>query len=233
MARLILSPKLGPTQQADGVQQEPTSDLTSRLMGKGPVPVLADVSLHAELWLPWLSNLLTQPDSHWFDLGNGEKRDDVMRKALRDTLDELCDIFGPRISDWTWGKIHQLKFSHPLGSIKSLKRFFNRGPYPLGGDQTTIWASGASYYDLNSERVIGPPFRMIVDLSDLTNSLALLNPGQSGNPISPHYDDQIDAWFRKEYHPMLFNRQDIEHASSQILHLIPRSPSKPKNRASS
>ena len=223
MVRLMLSSKLE-TSKPDGgtLQDKNDSDLTQRVMGKGPVPILADVGLHAELWLPWLTNLLDQPDSHWYDLGNGEKRNDVMQQALRDTLDELSDKFGPRIKDWTWGRIHQLNLSHVMGNMNVLNSFFNRGPYPIGGDQTTIWATGASYHDLNTDRIIGPPFRMIIDLENLENSQAILIPGQSGNPISLHYDDQINAWFKANYHPILYNRSHIERDSKQLLRLVPQ-----------
>ena len=198
------------------------SELTQRVMGKGPVPILADVGLHAALWLPWLTNLLDQPDSHWFDLGDGEERNEVMKLALREALDELSEKFGPRIKDWTWGKMHQLNLSHVLANMKVLASFFNRGPFPIGGDQTTIWATGASYHNLNTDRIIGPPFRMIIDLDDLDNSQAILIPGQSGNPASHHYDDQINAWFHADYHPILYNRSHIERESKQILRLIPK-----------
>ena len=61
-------------------------------MGKGPTPILADSSLFGSHWLPWLIELMDHPDSKWFNLGNGETRDDVMRLALRMSIDELKSI---------------------------------------------------------------------------------------------------------------------------------------------
>jgi penicillin amidase len=62
----------------------------------------------------------------------------------------------------------------------------------------------------------------VADLGDLRNSWALLAPGQSGNPVSPFYDDQIEAWFDGTYHPVLYDRADVEHATVAKLILTPR-----------
>ena len=144
-----------------------------------------------------------------------------MRAALRQALKYLQGALGSRREDWTWGRLHKLTFGHTLGRDGALGGFFNRGPYPIGGDGSTIWASGSSDHDLNSPHVVGPPFRFIADLGDLNNSLGLLAPGQSGNPASPHYADQVDAWFTGAYHPLLCERRAVEQAARATLWLEP------------
>jgi acyl-homoserine lactone acylase PvdQ len=64
---------------------------------------------------------------------------------------------------------------------------------------------------------------VIADLGDLRRSLGLLVPGNSGRPGSPHYDDQVPAWFTGEHHPMLHARQDVEQAAKARLLLKPES----------
>ena len=76
-------------------------------------------------------------------------------------------------------------------------------------------------HDLSSEGIIGPPSRFIADLGDLRNSLGLLAPGQSGQPGSKHYDDQVEAWFTGDYHPMLYAREDVEREAEVRLRLEP------------
>lgn len=196
-------------------------DLTIRYSGKGPTPVLAEGSMFGARAWEWVQKTLTEPDSHWFDQGNGETRDDVMQLALRETVDFLKAELGPEISDWAWGKLHTLTYAHVLGRVKPLDKLFNRGPYPLGGDGTTVWSTATSRYDLSCENVIGPPFRFIADLGDLRNSLGLLAPGQSGQPGSKHYDDHVQAWFSGEYHPMLYTREDVEREAETRLRLLP------------
>jgi penicillin amidase len=191
-------------------------------MGKGPIPLITELSLFGDRWLPWLTNILSDPESNWFNIGGGEKRDEVIRLALRNTINKLTKLLGKDIKDWKWGGLHQLTFAHPLAASNLLERLFNRGPYPIGGDGTTIWATGSNYHTVESGNVVGPPYRMIVDLGDINNSISLLSPGQSGNPASRHYDDQVGAWFSGEYHPMLFSREGVEQAAQQIMRLIPK-----------
>jgi penicillin amidase len=145
-----------------------------------------------------------------------------MRLALSETVDFLTAELGPEIDDWAWGKLHTLTFAHTLGSVKPLDKLLNRGPFPMGGDATTVWATGISRFDLSTEGTIGPPFRFIADLGDLRNSWGLLVPGQSGQPGSKHYDDQVQAWFEGGYHPMLYAREDVEREAEYRLVLVPR-----------
>jgi penicillin G amidase len=52
---------------------------------------------------------------------------------------------------------------------------------------------------------IGPTYRRVVELSDLTQSWSINSTGQSGNPLSDHYDDQLTIWldnnYRQRTHP--------------------------------
>jgi penicillin amidase len=201
--------------------QDKLGDLTLRYAGQGPTPLLAEGSGLGNRSLEWLQAALAQSSSPWFDLGNGETRDDVIRLALRDTVDYLKRELGPEMDDWAWGKLHTLTYAHVLGQVKPLDRLFNRGPFPLGGSSNTLWATGATLHDLSSALIIGPPFRFIADLGDLRNCQGLLAPGQSGQPGSPHYDDQVRAWFQAEYHPMLYAREDVVRESRAWLELLP------------
>ena len=193
-------------------------DLAPRYAGKGPTPVLAEGSFFGEHSREWLLAVLSDPHSPWWDTGDGRSRNELINKAMRETIAHLKKFGGPNVEDWTWGKLHSLVFGHTLGGVKPLNRIFNRGPYPLGGDGDTIWASGSNYVNPDDHRIIGPPFRFIADLSDWNRSLGLLVPGQSGHPSSPHYDDNIPGLFRGEYHPMLFDREQVMTAvTSQLL----------------
>jgi len=218
-AKLNVAPRqdvAGPTPALDG------ANLASRYAGRGPTaPLVAERSLFGERALEWLQQTLADPSSHWFDLGQGQRRDDVLRLALRQTVDYLKERLGPNIDNWAWGKLHYLLYRHTLGELELLAPFFNRGPFPLGGDGTTLWATPTNTHDLDTANVVGPPYRMIIDLGDWRNSLALLAPGQSGDPTNPHYDDQVQAWFDGTYHPMLFRREDVEAAVRHRLQLEP------------
>ena len=179
--------------------------LGARIQGAGPF-----AGQWPEHSWEWFVHLLEQPESAWFDLGRGERRDDIMRLALRHAVDDLKQKLGPRMEDWKWGNLHRLNFNHALGRQKPLNFIFNIGPIPIGGDGTTIWSSFTSYGDLKRRPIVGPPFRFIADLGDLEHCWGALVPGQSGNPYSAHYKDGVKPWFDGLYHPMLFRRDEVE-----------------------
>ena len=45
---------------------------------------------------------------------------------------------------------------------------------------------------------------MVVNLGAPQASVTVYPGGQSGNPLSPHYDDQLALWLRGEYKAILF-----------------------------
>ncbi|PYM77204.1 MAG: hypothetical protein DME03_06045 [Candidatus Rokuibacteriota bacterium] len=131
-------------------------------------------------------------------------------KALESAVGELRSRLGDEVSRWQWGRLHEQHFQHPLGEVRGLDRIFNRGAVPMGGDANTIWqAAYVPYhgYDVNS---FTASWRQIIDLADFNRSRATLPSGQSGHPGSRHYADMISPWRRGEYHPMLWDREQVE-----------------------
>ncbi len=144
-----------------------------------------------------------------------------MKKALRQAVDELRLAQGEKKKPVAWGDLHRLTFHHMLGAKKPLDAAFNLGPYPVGGDGSTIWSSFSSYYTSEVGTIAGPAFRFIADLSNLDNCWGMLVPGQSGHPASPHYGDGIQPWLNGSYHPMLFQRSAVEKNLTAQLDLTP------------
>jgi acyl-homoserine lactone acylase PvdQ len=63
---------------------------------------------------------------------------------------------------------------------------------------------------------------LVRSLTEWDNSLGLNNPGQSGNPASPHYRDLFELWARGQYFPIFFSRSKIESVTEEKLTLVPR-----------
>jgi penicillin amidase len=203
MLRNTVSEKLGP--------------LTDHFLGKEVHPAIPDTA-QLQRSASWLLRLIQDAPSEWFP---GRSWQQVMEQSLSEAVASLREQFGDDMSRWNWGRIHFAPFEHVLGNVRALRRVFNRGPVPVGGDMNTV--ANASYVGTRPYGVYSyaASYRQIIDLSDFNRSVAVLAGGQSGNPASRHYGDMIDAWRRVEYHPMLFERAEIERHAEGRLTLTP------------
>jgi penicillin amidase len=97
---------------------------------------------------------------------------------------------------WRWGHAHRIRFRHPfLGRVPFIEHAVNRTRETGGGAFTPN--KGAYYYSSETapfENRHGPGFRGIYDLGDPDRSRFMIATGQSGNPLSPLYDNFLDAW---------------------------------------
>ncbi len=163
------------------------------------------------------------PNSRWWDdttTAATETAVDILTRSLQDAITWLSENQGGSMADWTWGSIHTITFPDGVlgqSGIGVIESIFNRGPLPADGGTSivnaTSWSRG------NPAVVRGhPSMRMVVDLSDLENSLAVHPTGQSGHAFNRHYDDMIDLWLNGDYHPMLFGRAAVE--ATAVDHLI-------------
>ena len=195
LVRNLLEPALG-------------EELTLRLMGQGFHPVLmASHEFYGHDTTVSL-RILDNPDSWWLKEAGGKEI--ILKTSLAQTVQWLHNNLGEKIEDWQWGKIHRAIFPHPLGLQKPLDQVFNRGPYPIGGDTDTPCQTAYQPNDPYDVKGWAPSFRQIVNMGDLSRSLVIAPPGQSGQLGNQHYDDLIAPWLEGDYHPMLWTREQIE-----------------------
>jgi penicillin amidase len=167
-----------------------------------------------------LPSLLAYPIATWFGGEGRGARDDLLRGALDTALNELTNAMGEDIDSWSWGALHRVVFAGPLARMPDLAELFTGGEAALGGDEQTVcqgmFEPGAGY-----RAVIVPSWRQVVDLSDFDASLGTHTVGQSGNPASPHFNDQFPLWSTGQYHPLPFTRPAVEAATESRLELLP------------
>ena len=192
-------------------------DLSLQFMGKGFHVILLKAHEFYGHDTVVMLRLLKNPDSWWVRQAGG--REAVLQRSLKQAVEWLRAQMGPEVEDWQWGRLHQLTFSHPLAVQKPLDGVFNRGPFPIGGDADTPFQTGMDPAEPYAIKVSAPSFRQIVDLGDLSRSIAMFPPGQSGQVGSPHYDDLIEPWLNGEYHPMLWTREQVEREAEGRLSL--------------
>ena len=192
-------------------------------LGRG-ASILAPLNGYASRSKPLLIRLLNKHDDSWFAdtaIPNGPRSwDAAISRAFSAAIEDLRDIFGSNISQWRYGKIHKMTYSHVLGLVKPFGKLFNRGPYPFGGDIDTV-NMGAALPNQPEVIITVPSYRQVVNLADMKDSLSGHAPGQSGHLGSKHYADFIKPWQKVEHHPMLFERSMIEANAEGILKMTP------------
>jgi penicillin amidase len=193
------------------------SELTNRFMGLGFHPLLHYASEFYGHDTVVMLRQLDDADSWWVQQAGGKEA--LLGRSLKQAVAWLRSELGPNPGDWEWGRIHRASFEHPLGLQKPLDRVFNRGPFAIGGDTDTVCQTAMGPEDPYDNKAWAPSFRQIVDLGDLSRSVAMHPPGQSGNLASPHYDDLIEPWLKGEYYPMLWTREQVEQGAMACLTL--------------
>ena len=153
-----------------------------------------------------------------------ETMPDILRKSFSDGVSELEEMFGKDVSKWKWGDMHASTFRNgTLGEsgISLIEDLFNRGPVPTGGGEALVNATGWSVRDGYETNWL-PSMRMIVDLSNLNNSLTVHTTGQSGHAYHPHYDDMASLWANIKYYPMWWEQDSVITYAEGHLVLTPK-----------
>lgn len=177
----------------------------------------ADTSYSAQA-----DHLLGRADSpFWDDVNTPEVEDKpaILARSLAASVRLLEGRLGKARTAWRWGALHQyrwetdgsklapyLGFTQRLG-LKALAGYVDRGPYPAGGDHTTLNVA-AYHWGESFDTWLIPAMRVIVDFAAEEPLRGINSSGQSGNPASPHYDDGIQAWLEGDYQVFPFREEN-------------------------
>ena len=148
---------------------------------------------------------------------------DISRLALDDALVWLQDKYGSTIESWRWGDAHEATHDHQvLGTIPVLSLFVNIRQSTSGGDNTLMRGKTSGTGLDPFHNVHGAGYRGVYDFADPDSSVFVISTGQSGHPISRHYDDLGVLWRRGEYIPMSLDPDLARAAAVGITTLTPR-----------
>ena len=121
---------------------------------------------------------------------------------------------------WRWDAVHHAIFPHQgLDAVAVLR--------PLSAARCRTAATGARSTsapcraDIRSSSTRSPATAQIIDLSPANDSRFLDAVGESGHPLSPHYDDFLRDWRRVKHRRMRMDRADIETGAIGTLRLTP------------
>lgn len=140
-----------------------------------------------------------------------ETCEEIIGKALGMALDELTDRYGKSLDAWRWGEAHPALFRHRLfDAIAPLRFIGNRAIASDGGFHTlNRAATSPSFARAPYAAIHGATLRMVLDFADLDRSRFVTPLGQSGNPLSPWYDNALEDWRDLRYLTIAGRRQDL------------------------
>jgi penicillin G amidase len=154
-------------------------------------------------------------------LRRGPDASSAIERALAAAVRTLRESAGSDPATWAWGAVRPLRLLHPLGVQRPMDRMLNLGPVPLGGDTNTVSQAGVRPLDPLANPAAIPNHRTVIDLGDVERSRFVLAGGQSGNPLSPHYDDLFALWLRGDGVPIAWSPEAVQAATVERLTLSP------------
>lgn len=145
-----------------------------------------------------------------------ESMADIAFNSLVEALDTLQARFETTdMSAWHYGELHTVELPHRFGGIKPLDAVVNIGPFPYPGDNTTV--NNGEYKFTNPYEVhLGPSMRMIADMNDSV-LLCILPGGQSGQPLSGQYGNQVQLWLNGGTIRLPVSREPEQNQVEQML----------------
>jgi len=147
---------------------------------------------------------------------------DIARIALDEALLELTEKYGDNLESWRWGDAHQATHDHPvLGDVPFLKYFVNIRQSTSGGDDTLMRGVTRGEGPEPYQNVHSAGYRGVYDFADPDSSVFIIATGQSGHPLSRHYDDLGELWRRGEYIPMSLDPELAHAAAAGVMILTP------------
>lgn len=192
----------------------------------------ADLSYSAQA-----DHLLGRDDSpFWDDVKTPQKEDKpaILARSLAAATAFCEQKLGSDRHAWQWGKLHTYNWvsdstkmapyldAGQRAGLGAIKGYLDRGPYPAGGDHSTLNVS-AYNWGQDFDTWLIPAMRIVVDFGQSEPMLGVNSSGQSGNPASPHYADGIDAWLKGDYMSFPFQSQNLDRVyGSKRLTLVPQ-----------
>ena len=147
---------------------------------------------------------------------------EIARAALDDALLWSDEKRGQSLDSLRWGDAHQATHDHGvLGEVGWVSWIVNIRQSTSGGDQTLLRGLTSGTDPQPFLNVHGAGYRGVYDFADPDSSVFIISTGQSGHPLSRHYDDLGELWRRGEYIPMTLDPNLARAGAVGVMRLEP------------
>jgi len=148
-----------------------------------------------------------------------ETLDGLIVEAGIKTRDLLTKRLGPNPEDWTWGKIHTVRFASPIRQKGFGAEFLGAEELPKQGSNQTLNRGGfVKNRDRTFETGWFSSFRMVADMNDPEKFRGVLSGGSASRMLHPYYKSQLAEWKSGEWLPYWISKERIlENAKYELM----------------
>jgi len=144
----------------------------------------------------FVAGALRQRPADWCaSSGQGAPCAARLTRSLQAALDQLQLSMGKEMADWRWGAVQQAAYrsaavdgESPLAGLFARRAAASGDNYSVGGAAPAVYLADAGY-----RRLAGSNYLQVIDLGDDQRSRFIVSTGQSGNFLSPYYDNYMRA----------------------------------------
>lgn len=133
----------------------------------------------------------------------------LWRACEKDAREALTKQLGADETKWTWGSYRPTRLRHPLASAPLVGLQFAIAPFPQNGGGNVV--------------NVGPSvsMRLIATPGDWDAGRQGIALGESGNPSSKHFKDQLEDWLAVTPRAFPFTKDAVVKATQSTLILMP------------
>ncbi|MEA5401532.1 penicillin acylase family protein [Arcicella sp. DC2W] len=227
----ILIPALIKTFERD---VKPNDSLYNQL--KAPIDVLkkwdyhsSETSVATTLAVEWAQKLSPVIQRLYIDQGETDQVENTKRFAANATVAQLMSPLVTVINDLTkkfatweiaWGEIN--RFQRLNGDLQA--KYNDNEPSVPVGFASALWGSlpsyNSRYYQGTNKRygVGGNSFICAVEFGKKIKAKSLLAGGESGDPTSKHFNDQLLMYTKGKFKDVLFYKEDVLKNAEKTYH---------------
>jgi penicillin amidase len=148
-------------------------------------------------------------------------RDPILLDSLKAALVELHQRLGPDMDAWAWGRLHHAYFVPAAAAVADAETRAQMSVGPLEVPGAASSPRAQTYRPADFNVIAGASVRMVMDVGNWDASRVINTPGQSGDPLSPHYRDLFPMWAAGTYAPLLYSRAAVEQGAETVWKLAP------------
>ena len=148
--------------------------------------------------------LLREKPTDWLPKSFASYKE-LLVKSDESARSNIAAKFGADTSKQTWGEAFQIRFSHPLAAAPLIGSVFAIEAFPYYGNSTTPNVGAA----VSMRHVTMPG-----NWDETRQGITL---GESGNPRSPFYKDQLENWRTGNTPIFPFSKEAVEKAAKKVI----------------